>query len=52
MSNDSDTFHLANRFNKSLSLKTFVIVCPNTACAEIVISASLHKDISSIVSNT
>ncbi|QIO07678.1 DUF4145 domain-containing protein [Acinetobacter lanii] len=46
ISNASNTFHLSNKFERQLCLNTYVIVCPNTSCAEVVISASLHRDIS------
>lgn len=43
VSNNSNTFHLSNKFQKELRLKTFVIVCPNPKCADIVVSCSLHE---------
>ena len=41
-SDNSDTFHLSNKFKTDLRSKTSVIVCPNPKCAEIIISCSLH----------
>lgn len=37
-------FNLKNKYDKALGVKTYVIVCPNPQCREVVIKASLHQD--------